>query len=401
MLCIATFYLQEAILKILHTSDWHLGKKLKNVSRLQEQKQVLNELIEYVETSDIDVVIIAGDVYDVFSPSASAEELFYSVLKELSNKTRAVIVISGNHDDNSRVTAGASVCYDYGVLFATKEFLRPLKLKRVEVVRANERFFEIKDNNGETVFFNVLPYPNEQILLKTLDDDALYTDKIASLIKQGSSYNVNNRAEILVSHLFMAGGVSDGGEKPIELGGARLVDINAIPSNVIYTALGHLHKYQVINKQKNVVYSGSILQYDYGEKQEKYFTVLTVENGALKDIERVEFKNGKKLKVVDCYDFYKLYEILDTFCNCYVKLRLYLSQPLHNSELTKLLEKYPFITDVEFLNDAYEGEENAVDRRTLNDKELFIEYYKKLFNVEPKRDMVELYLKMLEDGVEL
>ncbi len=388
-------------MKILHTSDWHLGKKLKNISRLEEQKQVLNELINYVNHSDIDVVIVAGDVYDVFSPSASAEELFYSAVKELSNKQRAVIVVSGNHDDNSRVTAGASVCFEYGVIFATKQFLHPLKLQRVEIVDGNEKFVEIKDNNGETVFFNLVSYPNEQALIKTLDENATYSQKIASLIASGSAYNKNDCPEILVSHLFMAGGVSDGVEKPIELGGARLVFVDAIPNNIIYTALGHLHKRQVISRQKNIAYSGSILQYDFGEKEEKSFEVLTVKDGKVQDLETVEFESGKKLKVVNCYDFSKCYEILDTYQNCYVKLCLYQNQPLSPMEVTDLLEKYPFVVDIAFLIDGEVSQENVVDRRKLNDKELFVEYHKQIFGVEPSEELLTLYLKMLEHEVEL
>lgn len=76
-------------MKILHTADWHLGKKLDHFSRLQEQKQVLEELIEIVETQDIDIVVIAGDLFDNFNPNTEAIELFYKTVKQLANDGRS------------------------------------------------------------------------------------------------------------------------------------------------------------------------------------------------------------------------------------------------------------------------------------------------------------------------
>ncbi|MBO5850835.1 MAG: exonuclease subunit SbcD [Clostridia bacterium] len=256
-------------MKILHTSDWHLGKKLKNVSRIEEQRLVLNELVDYVNNNEIDVVIIAGDVFDTYFPSSTAEELYFSTLKLLSNGERLVIIISGNHDDNNRITAGSSVCFDYGVVFSDVLYNKPLTLKRVSLIESGERYFIVKDGDGETVFFNALSYPTEYRLQAVIDETKTYEECVKGWIDGVSQKNVNKYPEVFIGHLFLLGGVNDGVEKQIELGGARILDKSVISKNAVYSALGHLHKRQVIDKDKNIVYSGSILQYNYGESEQK------------------------------------------------------------------------------------------------------------------------------------
>ena len=93
-------------MKILHTADWHLGKKLENISRLSEQEKVLSEIVGIAEREEVDAVIIAGDLFDNYNPPAEATELFYQTLKQLSdNGQRAVIAIAGNHDSPERIEA--------------------------------------------------------------------------------------------------------------------------------------------------------------------------------------------------------------------------------------------------------------------------------------------------------
>ncbi len=387
-------------MKILHTSDWHLGKKLKNVSRIEEQRLVLNELVDYVNNEGVDVVIISGDVFDTYFPSSIAEELFFNTLKVLSNGERLVIIISGNHDDNNRITAGSSVCYDYGIVFSDVLYSKPLNLKRVSLIESGERYFVVKDSNGETVFFNALSYPTEYRLQAIIDETKTYEECVKGWIDGVSNKNVNNYPEVFIGHLFLLGGVNDGVEKQIELGGARILDKSVIPSNVVYSALGHLHKRQVIDKDKNIVYSGSILQYNYGESEQKSFEVFEIIDKKVKNLQTINFKNGNKLKTVEVFDFSKCNEILSTFKNCYVKLVLYSNEPLTTQQTIELVKNFPFITEIELINTNENVYDGAIDRRKLNDKELFLEYYKKTFTGEPKSELVDLYLKMLNGEVE-
>ena len=92
-------------MKILHTADWHLGKKTDDLDRSEELKDVLAQIVSIAREKEVDMVIIAGDVYDSFVPSSDAENLFYRTISELSNDgNTAVVVISGNHDDPKRLS---------------------------------------------------------------------------------------------------------------------------------------------------------------------------------------------------------------------------------------------------------------------------------------------------------
>ncbi|MBR5439511.1 MAG: exonuclease subunit SbcD [Clostridia bacterium] len=387
-------------MKILHTSDWHLGKKLKNISRIEEQKLVLNELVNYVNNNDVDVVIVSGDVFDTYFPSSIAEELYFNTLKKLSNGERLVICISGNHDDNNRITVGSSVCFDFGIVFSDVLYQNTLNLKRVSLIESGERYFVVRSNNGETVFFNALSYPTEYRLQAVVEESKNYEDCVKNWVMETSVKNVNNYPEVFIGHLFLLGGVNDGVEKQIELGGARILNKNVLPPNAVYSALGHLHKRQIIDKERNIIYSGSILQYNYGESEQKSFEVFEIINGNVQNLKTVNFESGKKLKVVEVFDFNKCHEILNTFKNCYVKLVLHMAEPLTTIQTVEIIKNFPFVTEIELINSQELVFDSVMDRRKLNDKELFLEYYKKIFTGEPKEELVELYLKMLNGEVE-
>ena len=102
-------------MKILHTSDWHIGKRLMGRQRLQEQAQALDELAKICDEQEIELVLIAGDIFDTYTPSAETEELFFSKIKKIAGDARAVLLISGNHDDGVRLSAVTPLSEEQGV----------------------------------------------------------------------------------------------------------------------------------------------------------------------------------------------------------------------------------------------------------------------------------------------
>src|SRR5512140_674864 len=106
-------------MKILHTSDWHLGKHLDEYSRLEEQQRVLDEICMIVDKDQVNAVIVAGDLFDTFNPAVEAVDLFYRTLKKLSaNAWRAVICIAGNHDSPERIEAPDPLARECGIIFS-------------------------------------------------------------------------------------------------------------------------------------------------------------------------------------------------------------------------------------------------------------------------------------------
>ena len=112
------------MLKILHTADWHLGKRLQEFSRLEEQKEVLDEICSIADQEEIDLVLLAGDIFDTFNPAHEAVELLYKTLRRLSkNGTRPVIAISGNHDSTQFVEAPDPLARELGIIFYSLNYL--------------------------------------------------------------------------------------------------------------------------------------------------------------------------------------------------------------------------------------------------------------------------------------
>jgi exonuclease SbcD len=153
-------------MRILHTSDWHLGKNLEGYSRLEEQEQFIEEIIEIVEQNNIDMIVISGDIYDTGNPPARAEKLFYAASKKLSNGgKRPILVIAGNHDHPERLTASSPLAYEQGlILLGTPKSVAQIgQYQHYEIVVAGEGYIEILLNEEKMVALT-MPYPSEKRL---------------------------------------------------------------------------------------------------------------------------------------------------------------------------------------------------------------------------------------------
>ena len=151
-------------MKILHTSDWHIGKRLKERERLDEQAEVLDEIIEICQREEIELVLLAGDVFDTYTPSAEAEDLFFSKVKTLAGEKRAVLIISGNHDDGTRLCAVTPLAEQHGIfIVGNSRQLRRFgdESRGVHLKDAGKGFAVFENMAGEKVFVSMLPYPNE------------------------------------------------------------------------------------------------------------------------------------------------------------------------------------------------------------------------------------------------
>ena len=250
-------------MKFLHTSDWHIGKKLEGRSRIEEQREALKSLVDVAKNEHVDVVLVAGDVFDTFTPSAEAEQLFFDCVSALSALGSAVVIIAGNHDDPVRLSASAALAEKCNVYFYGEE--RTLFNDENSLVKCEKRGkdYIVFSKNDEKVYVALLPYPTELRMKEKLNEDESYTDKVKRYIGEAVAKNTDNLPVVLVAHLFMLGGEKSEGERSIDLGGARIVPPSVIGENVIYSALGHLHKRQVVSRERNIIFSGYLLQYAF------------------------------------------------------------------------------------------------------------------------------------------
>jgi len=305
-------------MKILHTADWHLGKRLDNVSRFAEQVAVMEEICEIAERENVDAVIVAGDLYDTFNPSTESIELFYKTLKRLANNgKRAVIAIAGNHDSPDRIEAPDPLARECGIIFAgfPNTRITPFSLKNgIEVTSSESGFIEIKLPTIDAPLRLILtPYANEyriKTFLGMEDSEAELRKVLATKWKElADKYCDNKGVNILMTHLYMMkkGGeefVEPEDEKPIlHIGGAQVIYSENIPKQIQYVALGHLHRKIIVDtKPCPIIYSSSPLAYSFSEaNQQKYLMLIQVEPGIDVLFNAIPLTKGKKL-LRECFD---------------------------------------------------------------------------------------------------
>lgn len=381
-------------MKILHTADWHLGKRLNTFSRLEEQREVLQEICEIAEREAVDVVIVAGDLFDNFNPSSEATELLYSTLHCLSNNgKRAVVAIAGNHDSPERVEVPDALARACGIIFTgypNTEIKTFRTQAGVEVSKTDKGFAELMLPNFSFPLRLILtPYANELRLKKDLgvedSEDALRIHLQNHWQELADKYFDNQGVNILVTHLFF---MKKGGEmpeepedeKPINVGGASAIFSENVPPQTQYVALGHLHRFQTIDKKPcPMVYSSSPLAYSFAEEnQTKYVIILNAEPDKAIDYQPIALTKGKKLLRAKFDNIDAAVAWLEVNADALV-------------EITILSESYLEMTDKRRLQEAHsgliqivpeiksQGESNIENKKidlTMGMEELFTAYFK-------------------------
>lgn len=299
-------------IKILHTADWHLGKRLEQFSRIEEQIAVLAEICNIADEQQVDAVIIAGDLFDTFNPATEAVDLFYKTLKRLTNNgKRLVVAIAGNHDSPERIEAPDPLARECGIVFSgfptTTVPLFQLE-SGLEATKSAPGFIEVKLPNADVPLRLILtPYANEY-RMKTFLGMEDSENELRQILQEhwksiADSHCDENGVNMLITHLFM---VKNGGpipdepeeEKPINhVGGAQAIFTSNVPEQIQYVALGHLHRpFQMDSIPCQVVYSGSPLSYSFSEaEQQKFVNILHAEPGKPIQYEQIPLTAGKRL----------------------------------------------------------------------------------------------------------
>ncbi|MBS5317236.1 MAG: exonuclease SbcCD subunit D [Clostridiales bacterium] len=272
-------------MKILHTSDWHLGRTLHGYSLIEDQAYMLDQLIEYMIQEKIELLIIAGDVYDKSLPNEEAVALFNHFISQVIGRLEIpTVIIAGNHDSNTRIHFGSE-------LFASKHLYI--------VGECEKGYQQVTIEGSETIDVYLIPYMEPAYVREIAGDETIkrHDDAMRYLTRQIEKEK-NDRATLLVVHAFVAGGdLSDSERRLCAVGTAEMVGADCFKP-FTYTALGHLHKPQAIGSE-HIRYSGSLLKYSISEaNQPKCFVKLEIADGKLTALEEVSLKPKRDLKIV-------------------------------------------------------------------------------------------------------
>ncbi|GLI01336.1 exonuclease SbcCD subunit D [Phytohabitans aurantiacus] len=250
-------------MKILHTSDWHVGKVLKGQSRVDEHIAVLAQVVEIARDERPDLVIVAGDLYDTAAPSPEATKLVTRALSALRSTGAQVVAIGGNHDNGPTLDALRPWAEAAGV-----------SLRGTVRDSAAEHLIEGETAGGERWRLVALPFLSQRYAIRAAEMYELtaaeasqtYADHIGRLLSVLCAGFGSGTVNLVTAHLTVVGATMGGGEREAHTVMGYAVPSTVFPSNAHYVALGHLHRSQQVVASSHVRYSGSPLAIDFGEE---------------------------------------------------------------------------------------------------------------------------------------
>lgn len=291
-------------MRILHTADWHIGKKLYGRQRFAEYEAFLQWLLGVLVEEDIDGLIVAGDIFDTSNPSEQSRRLYQEFIAQACKRCDWIVITGGNHDSPS-------------VLDGARELLRHLNVYVVGKQRENraDELVEIPNSSGDTsIFIAAVPYLRDRDLRQTVagESDKEKEAKLRNGIKQHYDELAEMIAEkqgdkkvpaIAVGHLYAAGCSAEtegDGVRDLYVGGLGHVSAKTFSEVYDYVALGHIHVPQVVGKCEHIRYSGSPIPMGYGEAgQQKQVMVVEFNPTGAMSLEVVKvpiFQELKRLK---------------------------------------------------------------------------------------------------------
>jgi exonuclease SbcD len=364
-------------LKFIHTSDWHIGRQFHNVSLLEDQKHVLNQLLNYIEQEEVDALVIAGDIYDRAIPPATAVDLLDELLTKICLEMNVpVILIPGNHDCARRLRFGSKQLSMAGL-----HILGDL-LKATEPV-------VISHPDGDVAFYGV-PYNNPEMIRNMYGQDvSTYDDAHTYLVDQINAKKSADISNVLISHCFIDGAEESDSERPLSIGGSDRVSYQPC-TDFDYVALGHLHSPQFKGKQ-HIRYSGSLLKYSFSEQhQKKGVTLVELDKNGLKTHSHLPLFPLRDMRILEG----ELSEIIeqgkvDPSNEDYLLVRLTDRHAILDP-MAKLREVYPNVLQLEKPGMLVTGE-GEMNREKLKrgELEMFRDFFLQVYGQELTDDQDE------------
>lgn len=274
-------------MRILHTADWHLGKTFRKVSLMDDQRHVLDQIFDAVVEHDIQVLIVAGDIYDKQAPSEAAVALFCRFIERVYVETdAAIVIIAGNHDSGQRL-AGPAKLYDRNRILIRGTLER------------DEHPIVLDDDHG-AVAFSALPYGEIFAARRTFEDEAIKSpeDVLKREVDAARALKPEGARWVIVAHSFVTGGLPSETERTLSVGTVETVS-SSLFDGADYVALGHLHRPQTAGKE-SIRYSGSPLAFGFDEADTtKTMTLFDLAaDGSLEDFREIAFEPLRKVREV-------------------------------------------------------------------------------------------------------
>ncbi|KIL35603.1 DNA repair exonuclease [Cohnella kolymensis] len=380
-------------MKFIHTADWHLGKLVQGVYMTDDQRFVLQQLIETIERERPDAVVIAGDLYDRAVPPTEAvdllDELFQKIVIELNTP---ILAVSGNHDSPDRLN------------FATK-IMEARGLHLVCQMKPDTKPVVLRDQHGE-VHFHLIPYVDPAQVRYTYGDEQIrsHDDAMRAVVSRLESALDPQARHVVVGHAFVTPGAvpqenTSQSERPLSVGGADHVHAEYFKS-FHYTALGHLHQAHFVSNE-TIQYAGSPLKYSISEEtHRKGFFIVEMDRDGTVHVEKREFKPVRDMRrIIAPIEEIETHPV----CEDYVFVTLVNDNPVL-FPMEKVRAVYPNALHVERRvalptggASLEQGAETGTSRREADPVSLFASFYQEVKGIPLAEDKQKLFAQSYAD----
>lgn len=385
-------------MRFLHTSDWHIGKPMRNRRRDDEYEAALAEVLEIAKRESVDCVLVAGDVFDSVAPPPEAERLVFDFFRELISAEIPAVVVAGNHDHPRRLNAFSRVLDLVGV-----------HVRGEPVVADEGGIVEVASRDGsETAVIATLPWVSER---KVRDFESLwggeqfgeYAEGVKQMMAHLCQSFRGDTVNILLAHVLLEDskvGGPESGERPIHMGQAYVVKTPMLPASPQYIALGHVHMPQEF-PLANAYYCGSLVQVDFGEAgQQKRVNIVDVSPGRPAKVEHVPLTSIKQLRNIGSHKegltLEQIKALADGAGEDYLKVFLKADAPAPGLA-EQVRELLPNAVDIVVQRPEREGEEQRDELGRQTPGEMFTDYYQQTHSAEPPEDLMALFNELYEE----
>ena len=367
------------MIRILHTADWHLGQTFFGYDRAEEHKAFLDWLAEEIRQNEIDALVIAGDVFDVSNPSAASQRIYYEFIYRVTaeNPKLQIVIVAGNHDSAARLEAPLPLLQEM------RTEIKGIVRKQNGKIDYEHLLVELKNAAGEVeALCLAVPFLRQGDYPVVETEGNPYAEGVkelyARLLKYALKKRTDGQALVAVGHLLATG--SEIAEKDhserIIIGGLESVSPESFPEQIVYTALGHIHKAQRVSGRENIRYAGSPLPMSFAEKHYHHGVVkVTLDEGWAVEIEKLEYTPLVRLLSIPATEAAAPDEVLDELRGLelpedepmpYLEVKVKLSEPepMLRQQVEEILEGKPvrLARIVSFYRQAAEG---GVEEETL------------------------------------
>ena len=387
-------------MRFLHTADWHLGRQIRGRSRVSEFEAVLTEIKDIAVSEDVDVVLVAGDIWDTNSPSPESDRLLFSALREFVAHEIEVVLIAGNHDSAHK-------------LDAIGKLSELLNVHTQAYVKGHDKggIIRITRDNVQAEIAAIPWIPDGKaldaidVLSDTVKNRGIYQDFVEGIYKNVVKGYTSNSVHLLMGHVFVDGALLadiEGSERRLHIDVAYGVDKARLPQEPQYLALGHIHHPQEILGTPNgsAAYAGSILQLDFGEReQQKIVRIIDLELGLPAKPRLIPLTSGKPLvELKGTPEEVLAKSEKNENKNAYIRAVLEVDAP-EPGMAQKMRDSAAGIVDIRLDYDRIEENISTVSLQDLKPEELFVRYYQEQHGTIPSDELLALFREILGEVV--